>query len=126
MAQGRHTDQFIAAAWARVQLAAEKGERCPQNYSEGITTEAMASLAKDGFVRILISGANWRTVHILKGPQSGKSTMPDPKGDRVYKIIGTHGAQMIPKPPRQRGTPSKPQLLTDPRNSDVNPRGASG
>ncbi len=119
MASTGHSDNYIAAAWARVQLAASRIERCPENNTEGITTDALAKLARDGFIRILISGHNWRTVHILKGPQAGKSTLADPKGGRVYKIIGAFGTQMIRAPAPLSTGPSAPRLLTDPRNSEA-------
>lgn len=132
MASTGHSDQYIARAWARVQLAASASpaERCPENNTEGINTDALAKLARDGFIRILISGQNWRTVHILKGPHSGKSTLADPTGGRIYKIIGAFGTQMIRKPVPTLQTPSLPRLLTDPKNSDTPPpdmpRGRSG
>lgn len=129
MASATISEQAIAACWASVQRAAAAGEPCPHNDVDGVSTDTIRILAERHFIRALISGKNWRCVQILKGPHAGKSTLADPKGGRIYKIIGAFGTQMIRKP-APPGQPSAPRLLTDPRNSDdaptTAPRGQSG
>jgi hypothetical protein len=117
-----HTPAFIKAAFATVERAAAQGIRCPQNYTEGITSDALGALAGDGFISIEISGHNWRMVTVLKGPHAGKSTLADPTGGRVFKIIDADGMRMIRKPHLERRRTYRPRKqVLYPRNSDDNP-----
>jgi len=85
--------------------------RCPDNGR--INSSQLTALARQGRLRIDISGRSYRTVYILSGPHTGLSTAPDPDSGRVFKSIGTVSTstarrQQYPKQPRQQ--PSLPRL----------------
>jgi hypothetical protein len=82
------TEQKIASAFSMIEAAAVKGVRCPENYDLPLTTAAVA-LAKQGKIKIEISGRNYRQVTILVGPNAGKTTAPNPKGHSTWMVLGT-------------------------------------
>lgn len=75
-------------AFAALEAAAVEGARCPQAHElpkgSGGTVPA---LARDGRIKIEISGQNWRQVTILVGPNKGKKTAPNPLGHGAWKVI---------------------------------------
>lgn len=78
-------------------------DRCPINDDLPPNAgAALRNLARNGHVRIEISGRNWRQVFILTGPNKGLSTAPNPLGDKVYRVIGlddlTNGRTTIRRP----------------------------
>jgi hypothetical protein len=81
--------QLLALAFHQVEVAAVAGERCPVNGTGAVRAETLGALARAGSIKIEVSGRNWRTVPILKGPHAGKTTKPDPSGGHVYRTIGT-------------------------------------
>lgn len=81
-------------AFHLIEQAAIKGERCPINKSpevnEGqLQSGAVSALCREGRILVEISGRNWRQATILTGKHAGKKTAPNPKGDHVYKTVGT-------------------------------------
>lgn len=89
----------IDRAFALIEQAALKGERCPQNYPFGpLRSVEVEQLYEQGRVRGEISGPNYRRMTILTGPNKGKSTAPDPHGHPPWKIMGAAGSTY----PRQR------------------------
>lgn len=102
--------------FASIERAACEGARCPTNGNCGVETAYVIELARQGRIRIEISGHNYRTVTILTGPNAGKRTRPDPSGRmswRVFDTIGGHRVEgFTPVPKRgMRPQPFAPRLL---------------
>jgi hypothetical protein len=72
--------------FAMVETAAVKRERCPQNH-ELPKGGSLPKLAREGRIRIQISGHNWRQVVILAGPHKGTRTAPNPQGHGAWQIL---------------------------------------
>ena len=81
-----NTRQKINASFAIIECAAANGERCPMNWDLPISS-APGHLAREGKIRIDISGHNYRQVTILVGPYAGKSTSPDPSGALPWMVV---------------------------------------
>lgn len=75
-------------AFAVLERCAAAGERCPINETQNINSTVVSALARVGRIKVEVSGRNWRTVTILKGPHAGKTTKPDPNSGHVYQTIG--------------------------------------
>jgi len=110
------TRQNLDATFAVLVAKAVAGERCPQRgriNTDGLNSAWVVELAHAGRIRIEISGQNYRTVEILKGPHKGKTTAPDPHRSRPWKIIDQNGTRTLSgsvrSPPRK--LPSAPRLL---------------
>lgn len=71
--------------FALLESAAINGDRCPQGTV--ISSRMVREIARDGLIRIEISGKNWRCVTLLKGQHAGKATAPDPDGHSPYRTI---------------------------------------
>lgn len=70
---------------ALIEQAAINGTRCPQGTV--VSSHMVRELAREGLIRIEISGKNWRRVTLLKGEHAGKSSAPDPEGRAPYRTI---------------------------------------
>jgi hypothetical protein len=82
----------VAGAFAEIEAAVIKGERCPMNGAGNVNSASLGVLARAGRIRIEVSAKNWRVVSILKGPHAGKSTAPPPGPSKPpYVIIGEGG-----------------------------------
>lgn len=75
--------------------AALSGERCPTSIDISMQHDLTNSsvyfsmLARDGRIRIEISGRNWRTVWICDGEHRGKSTQtPARARSRPHMVLG--------------------------------------
>jgi len=96
------------------------GLRCPHNGTFGVTSQGMSQLARGGAIRVDISGHNWRTVTILRGPHHGRHTMADPEKLKVWKTVDRSGTKVCGRRVfshartgghAKRPEPSKPGLL---------------
>ena len=67
------------------------GLRCPIKGQLGVTSVAIGELALSGWIKVFISGRNWRTVIILQGPHKGKSTLPNPQGHKIGWVSDHNG-----------------------------------
>lgn len=99
------THRTIEEAFRLIEQAAIKGERCPINKSPEVNggqlqSGAVSALCKEGRILVEISGRNWRQATILVGKHAGKKTAPNPKGERVYKTVGTQTALATAAPKR--------------------------
>lgn len=91
------TQARIEKTLAVIIATAIAGERCPQNeYGKGIESAALNRLAKTGWIKVLYSSTNYRTIHILKGPHKGKHTAPDTSGNKVYAVLDCDGHKRLP------------------------------
>lgn len=71
---------FVSAALA--------GKRCPQSHELPAGSPALSrELARQGRIKIEISGHNYRTVEILTGPHAGKRTVGDPDRRAPWRVI---------------------------------------
>lgn len=87
--------QALDACFAALVSAAIAGERCPQNGSIGVHKQYTSQLARDGWIKIEISGQNYRAITILTGPHKGKSTAADPSKQRVWRVIDANGSHRV-------------------------------
>lgn len=81
-------DEIVRAALA--------GERCPTTHgpSRKFSWSTMRHLVMDGWIKIEISGRNYRTVTILKGEYAGLTTAPNPNtSQRTWKVVDVHGCR---------------------------------
>jgi hypothetical protein len=77
-----------------LEIAARDGARCPMNSELPVGAKQMLpDLAREGKIKIEVSGHNWRTVTILEGPEKGKKTAPDPTGSLPYITIDGEGTK---------------------------------
>jgi hypothetical protein len=75
-----------------LEVAARDGARCPMNADLPVGARQMLPhLAREGKIKIEVSGHNWRTVTMLEGPHKGKKTAPDPTGSLPYVTIDGGG-----------------------------------
>lgn len=93
---GSLSSECLEQTFAAVERAAVAGERCPTNalkgQTNGVTHDAIPSLARQGRVRIEVYPHNWRVVEITKGPNTGKRTAEPPnKHWRPWRIIDQNG-----------------------------------
>jgi hypothetical protein len=96
----------------RLVEAAATGARCPQT-DEGLPSEDVSALAREGKILVEISTKNWRRVTILFGEHKGKATAPNPLPHaRVYLTIDTNGSLRngTPMPSRRPITLAKVNL----------------
>ncbi len=103
------TETMIARQFALLEQAAEQGTRCPMSYPKGpINRGVVGELVARGMIKSEVSGQNYRVVTILKGPQAGKQTAPNPTGAKIFRIHAK------PRSPREYpgGTVTKPRVLT--------------
>lgn len=77
----------VSQTFTMVLAAALEGRRCPENYELPVML-GITELCRQGRVKVYISGNNYRQLEILEGPHTGAKTAPNPKGHRVWKIIG--------------------------------------
>lgn len=90
----------LERAYALIEQAAIKGDRCPQGQPFGqLTSDAVMTLARDGRIRVEIFMHNWRVVTILTGPNVGKQTAPPPKPkgqqrSTPYKVSDASGTRI--------------------------------
>lgn len=103
-------------AFAVLERIAVAGERCPKtsgpNASDEITSGQVCQLAYAGRIKIEISGQNFRKVTILVGEHQGKTTLSDPSGAYVYKIVDSQGSLtngQLYKPASASREAAKPQ-----------------
>lgn len=107
-----YSRQRLEDTFNQVVEAALHNRRCPDNAR--INSAQLTALARQGRLRIDISGRSYRTVYILTGPQAGLSTAPDPDKGRVFRSIGVVSTSTIRRKqynhhqPRQ--APSLPRL----------------
>jgi hypothetical protein len=80
--------EFLTETFARLERAALAHMRCPENGTPYICIAAVHALVKRGDIRVEISGRNYRQVFILKGPNAGACTLPNPLGHRMWKSFG--------------------------------------
>lgn len=84
--------------FALIEAAALSGQRCPPTAGPDAHPDMRAGLlselAREGRVRIEISGLNWRTVTITQGPHAGKHTRRDPSGRSIYQVIDKNGRRV--------------------------------
>lgn len=112
--------QTLEEAFAQLEQAAAKGERCPVSSgpdASRLDTKHVSALAKSGRIAVEISSRNWRRVTILTGEHAGKSTAPSPhKGNRVYQTIDARGTivngKLVDHGAASRVQPSAPRLLS--------------
>jgi hypothetical protein len=78
--------------WRLVQECAAAGARCPTN--DDMPSGHLPKLARAGKLRIEVSGRNWRRVTILTGPQAGKSTAVNPRGDASVFVVIAQGTPL--------------------------------
>lgn len=78
--------ETLDAAFAQIEQAAVRGERCPQNH-ELPQYNCPVELARERRILIEISSRNWRVVTLLTGPHAGKKTAPDPAGRKPWKTL---------------------------------------
>lgn len=93
--------------------AARAGKRCPQRseFPPGANSSCLISrLARDGWLRVEISGHNWRTIEIVQGPYRGLRTQENPSRAKPWKIIPSIEADLARE---QRATPRPATLPSD-------------
>ena len=104
-------DPGLATVFEIFVETALKGERCPSSNPPDYTLDklclvkrgtnapknAAGELARLGFVRVEISGKNWRTIEILRGEHAGKRTKEDPTGAKPYRILDAKGDRWLKK-----------------------------
>lgn len=78
---------MLDKAFAMIEAAAIKGERCPQNDVFPGKKGAVPELARQGRIKIEVFAHNWRVVTIMEGPNKGKRTKAAPMGSEPYKVI---------------------------------------
>jgi hypothetical protein len=76
---------YLAEAFGRLERAALANMRCPENGTPYICVASVQALVKRGDIKVEISGRNYRQVFILKGPNAGACTLPNPLGHRVWR-----------------------------------------
>lgn len=103
------TDTALEHCFAAIERAACEGARCPKNGEFGVDTIYTNTLARQGRIKVEISGQNYRTITLLTGPNAGKRTRPD--HNRVWKVIDHAGLRHVRPAPRPTGVPSPPRLL---------------
>jgi hypothetical protein len=79
--------EYLAQTFARLERAALANMRCPENGTPYISVRPIHELVKRGDIRVEISGKNYRQVFILKGPNAGAFTLPNPRGHRVWRAF---------------------------------------
>lgn len=109
------SSDYVERCFAAIERAANAGQRCPENGTFDVTSTAVKVLALAGRIKVEISGNNYRTIKILTGDSAGKSTAPDPRGRRPWKVIDRNGTRRadgfpLPLPPGRR-QPSAPRPL---------------
>jgi hypothetical protein len=80
-----NTDEYLAETFSRLERAALANMRCPENGTPYISVRPIHELVKRGDIRVEISGKNYRQVFILRGPNAGACTLPNPLGHRVWR-----------------------------------------
>lgn len=96
-------------AFALIEAAALKGERCPQGAPYGpLQRNAVTALRRDGRIRFELYALNWRVATILTGQHAGKRTAPCPIGRRTPKLILGQKVECGRRPASSSG-PSKPK-----------------
>jgi hypothetical protein len=86
-----------------LEIAARDGARCPMNAELPVGARQMLPhLAREGKIKIEVSGHNWRVVTILEGPEKGKKTAPDPTGSLPYITIDGAGTTRTWPSPRRK------------------------
>lgn len=95
-----NTNQKIRKSFEMIEAAAVNGDRCPMGWDLPLIG-APGILARDGKIKIEISGHNYRQVTILTGPNAGRATAPNPSGAMAWMIIGKttlrNGKEWTPK-----------------------------
>lgn len=82
----------LAHTFDLLERTALAGERCPQN-GANVRSGDVVVLARQGKIRIEISGKNYRRVVILASEHAGRATAGNPDGHPAWKVIdrtGTH------------------------------------
>lgn len=115
------TQADLDAAYALIEQAAIKGERCPQNHPHGpLFVGATTALCKLGKIKIEIYAINWRVIALLEGPHKGKRTkaptwkcgppyrtiQPDDFRDRTVKLTKRKITVPVIRAPRVATSPS--------------------
>lgn len=91
LANTQHNQDRLLQLFRLFERAAIAGARAPIADDLPSNSSALArELARAGYIKIRISGCNWRQIVILTGPYAGTKTMPDPHGHRVWREIGQH------------------------------------
>ena len=98
-----YSRQRLEDTYNQVVEAALRKRRCPDNAS--INSAQLTALARQGRLRIDISGRSYRTVHVLTGPHAGLSTLPDPDKGRVFKSIGVVSTSTLRRKQYDRNEP---------------------
>jgi hypothetical protein len=115
-------EEALERAFALIEEAAAKGERCPQNDQLG-NYGLVPELARRGRIKIEVFAHNWRVATILTGPHAGKHTLLHKGKSPPYVVIdhnGRHGSkagtheQRMARLRAEAGVrePSAPRLLT--------------
>lgn len=102
--------------------AARAGKRCPQRTEfvrghidlSAASSNIVCRLARFGWLKIEISGRNYRTVEILKGPDKGCRTMMDPSGAVAWKVIPSLHADLARLKRAQRLPTAQPVATLPP------------
>lgn len=105
----------VEACFRAIVAAAIEGKRCPENDTQGVSSYLTTFLAREGRIRIEISGHNYRRIVILTGDHAGKATAPDPTGRKPWKILDTEtrvNGKTIDAGTSGRRQPSAPRLMT--------------
>lgn len=104
----------LGEAYAILEKFVAEGKRCPENDTHGIPAGYIPALARAGWIRILISGRNYRQIVLLKGPLAGKASAPNPGGMHDWKVVDSNGIRINGKHviygAKSRPQPSMPRL----------------
>lgn len=79
-----------------IEKAVRGGDRCPLNSAlpEG-ASGIIPALAREGVLRIELSGRDWRRVTMLKGELAGRSTAANPHGHCTWRVIDERGNRLV-------------------------------
>lgn len=88
-------DRALQLCFEDIVRAAVAGERCPLNGTRNMTSHLVAVLARTGRIKVEVYAKNWRTVTIMQGEHSGKSTMHAPAGHECYRVIDRQGSRPV-------------------------------
>jgi hypothetical protein len=90
---GAPSEKRIAADFGRIEEAAARGDRCPQNYPDGpLQRKTIPILFNRGMIRSAVYPKNFRVVTILVGPYAGKSTKAHPTAEKPWQVNGVRAS----------------------------------
>ncbi len=117
MTARQHSPETLDQTFAILEGYAIRGERCPENGTNGIEPGVIPALARAGRLRIEISGHNFRRVTLPTGAHAGAATASDPTGAQPWKTIDhcgtfTRGKLVSADAASLRKAPSAPRPLS--------------